>query len=278
MEYSIMTDIATPQNHRIVIRISAGSLSFSKVTAEGVTYEPYALNSSIAIAANLREALRTIPMLRQETDRTLVMVDSPTLLVPLNQFPDNQAEQEELYRHAFSQTEQKTVLYTVLTDLNSVALFSLPKDLLTVCNDAFKGVSFMPAVAPVWHHLHQRSYTGQRQKLYGYFHERRLEIFSFGQNRFRFCNTFTANNPNDALYYLLSVWKQLAMTPEHDELHLVGDLPERESLMAEAQKFVKRVFFINPSGEFNRAPVTQIAGMPYDLMVLFVKGNASRKL
>ena len=127
-----MTDIATPQNHRIVIRISAGSLSFSKVTAEGVTYEPYALNSSIAIAANLREALRTIPMLRQETDRTLVMVDLPTLLVPLNQFPDNQTEQEELYRHAFSQTEQKAVLYTVLTDLNSVALFSLPKDLLTV--------------------------------------------------------------------------------------------------------------------------------------------------
>ena len=41
MEYSIMTDIATPQNHRIVIRVSAGSLSFSKVTAEGVTYEPY---------------------------------------------------------------------------------------------------------------------------------------------------------------------------------------------------------------------------------------------
>jgi hypothetical protein len=56
-------------------------------------------------------------------------------------------------------------------------------------------------------------------------------------------------------------------------LHLVGDINERDLLLEEAQKFVKRVSYINPSGEFNRAPVTQIKGMPYDMMVLFVKGR-----
>lgn len=260
-------------NQRLVIRIGNGSLSFSSVTAEGVGFEPYALNSSIAMAANLREALRTVPLLQQGAQRTLVMVDAPVLIVPVNEFPDSEEDQELLYRHAYSQTEQQVVMSSVLAELNSVVLFGVQKDLVTVCRDAFTGVSFMPAVAPVWRHLHQRSYTGQRQKLYGYFHERRLEVFSFGQNRFRFSNTFTVNNPNDALYYLLSVWKQLAMTPEHDELHLAGDLPDRDELVAEAQKFVKRVFYINPSGEFNRAAVTQIQGMPYDLMVLFVKGR-----
>ena len=72
---------------------------------------------------------------------------------------------------------------------------------------------------------------------------------------------------------MLAVWKQLAMEPEHDELHMVGELPEQEVLMEEAKKFVKRIFYINPSGEFNRAAVTQIAGMPYDLMTLFIKGR-----
>jgi hypothetical protein len=53
----------------------------------------------------------------------------------------------------------------------------------------------------------------------------------------------------------------------------VGDIVEREKLIEEAQRFIKRVFYINPSGEFNRAAVTQINGMPYDLMTLFVKGR-----
>ena len=56
-------------------------------------------------------------------------------------------------------------------------------------------------------------------------------------------------------------------------MYLVGDINEREQLMAEAQRFVKHVFYINPTGEFNRAPVTQIKGMPYDLITLFVKGR-----
>ena len=100
-----------------------------------------------------------------------------------------------------------------------------------------------------------------------------MEVFSFTQNRFKFCNAYAVNNPNDALFYLLAVWKQLAMEPEHDELYLVGDIPERDQLMEEAQKFVKRVFFINPSGEFNRAPITQIQGIPYDLITLYLKGR-----
>jgi hypothetical protein len=161
----------------------------------------------------------------------------------------------------------------VLPDLNAVVLFSIQKDLRGVIDSQFSNVRYTAAVAPVWRHLHQRSFTGQHQKLYAYFHDRRMEVFSFAQNRFKFCNSFAVNNPNDALYYVLGVWKQLSLEPEHDELHLAGDIPDRDRLMEEAQRFVKRVFYINPSGEFNRAAVTQIQGMPYDLMVLYVKGR-----
>ena len=258
-------------NRRLVIRVGQGSLSFSTVEAGEVVYERYALNSSISMAANMREALKRVPMLQLPVDRTLVMVDTPVLLVPVNEFKEEQ--REELYQHAFMRQEQQVVLHAVLPDLNSVAVFAVQKDLRTVMTDAFGPVRFMPAMASVWHHLHQRSYTGKHEKLFGYFHERRLEVFSFQQNRFKFCNSYAVNNPNDALYYLLAVWKQLSMDAEHDEMHLAGDIMEREQLMEEAQKFVKRVFYINPSGEFNRAAVTQIEGMPYDLVTLYVKGR-----
>lgn len=256
---------------RLIIRISKGRLSFATADGSDVLFEDYALNSSISMAANLREALRTVPLLEESFERVLVMVDTPTLMVPANLFAEE--ESETLYHHAFTDVEQQLVMHTVLPDLNAVALFAIQKDLRNVIADRFTDVRYTAAIAPVWRHLHQRSYTGQHQKLYGYFHDRRMEVFSYAQNRFKFCNAYTVNNPNDALYYLLAVWKQLTMDADHDELHLVGDINERDQLLEEAQKFVKRVFYINPSGEFNRAPVTQIKGMPYDMMVLFVKGR-----
>ena len=256
---------------RLVIRISKGRLSFATADGSDVLYEDYALNSSISMAANLREALRTLPLLEDDFERVLVMVDTPTLMVPTNLFVEE--ESEVIYHHAFTDMEQQLVMHTVLPDLNAVVLFAVQNDLRSVIANHFDNVRYTSAVAPVWRHLHQRSYTGQHQKLYGYFHDRRMEVFSFTQNRFKFCNAYAVNNPNDALFYLLAVWKQLAMEPEHDELYLVGDIPERDQLMEEAQKFVKRVFYINPSGEFNRAPITQIQGIPYDLITLYLKGR-----
>ena len=264
-------DVMDNKQKRLVIRVSRSSLSFSMTTDSDITYEPYALNSSISMAANLREALRTVPMLSEHFERVLVMVDSLTLMVPADLFVES--ERDQMYHHAFTGQEQQIVMHTVLPDLNAVVLFSVQKDLRTVIEDNFSDVRYTAAVAPVWRHLHQRSYTGQHQKLFGYFHDRQLEVFSFAQNRFKFCNAFTVNNPNDALYYLLAVWKQLSMEAEHDELHLVGDIAERDQLLEEAQRFVKRVFYINPAGEFNRAPVSQIKGMPYDLMTLYIKGR-----
>ena len=69
-------------------------------------------------------------------------------------------------------------------------------------------------MTPVWRHLHQRSFTGHRNKLYGYFHSKRLDLFSFQQNRFKFCNSFEASHAYDALYFLLYTWKLLRLEAE----------------------------------------------------------------
>lgn len=259
-------------NQLLTIRVSRSSLSSSTATATEVHYERYPLKSSISIAANMREALRTVPMLQEQYSRVTVLVDSPVLMIPTDMFVEE--EQEVLYHHTFTGQEQQTVVHSVVPDLNAVAVFSLHKDLRMVLTDRFgKDLHIRPAVSSIWLHMHKKSYTGPRQKLYGYFHDRRLEVFAFAQNRFKFCNSYAiSSNPNDALYYLFSVWKQLAMNAGEDELHLCGELPEREQLTEDARRYIKRVFINNPSGEFNRAQVTQIEGMPYDLMVYYLRG------
>lgn len=248
-------------------------MSFSQVAEneKDVIYEPYVIKSGVSMAANLREALKTADLLLDPPARVRVVLDSDVLMVPVELFDEKDID--KMYSRTFPKKEQDTVCYNVLPDLNAVAVFAMNKDLRLVIDDHFKDVKVITAISPVWRHLHQRSYTGTRHKLYGYFHEKRLDIFSFQQNRFKFCNTFEVSRAHDSLYFLLYVWKQLRLQPEYDELHIVGEIPDKEWLLAELKKFLQNAYIINPSADFNRHAITEIKGMPYDLQTLYIKGR-----
>ena len=77
----------------------------------------------------------------------------------------------------------------------------------------------------------------------------------------------------DAVYFLLYVWKHLVFDAHKDEMHLCGSILDKEQLLGELRKYVQNVYVINPSADFNRAPITQIKGLPYDITTYYVKGR-----
>jgi hypothetical protein len=251
---------------RLIIRISRDGIAFSTTEEGAVRYERYPINSGISLAANMREALRTQLLLQDDYERVVVLIDSPVLCVPVAEFREE--ERDQLYYYSFTRQDHQTVAHAILPDLNSVAVFSVAKDLRQVLADRFGRVSYQPLMSTVWRRMYQKSFTGPHAKLYCYFHDRKVEVFSFEHNRFKFQNVYAATTVDDALYYVLSVWKQLGMDPQNDELHLAG---QSDDMKERALQFVKRVFVSSPTGEFNRAPVTQIEGMPYDTMLVYLR-------
>ncbi len=259
---------------KLTIRMSAEGMSFSVFNPslnDSLVYEPYVNNSSISLAANLREAVKEVSILRNDYYRTTVALDSPTLIVPDERFNKNEAE--ILYMHAFPGSKNVNVIYNALPDINAVAVFCINKDVKLVLDDNFSNLRYTTVVTPVWHHLHERSFAGVHQKLYGYFHDKKLDIFCFNQNRFKFCNSFEAQHTKDAIYFILFVWKQLTLDIEKDELHLSGDIPERDWLLQQLRQYLRNAFTVNPKADYNRSPVTNIADMPYDLQTLLICGR-----
>lgn len=263
---------------RTIIRIARQSMAFAlpasadKEMASGVVhYEPYTVKSGMSIAANLRNAFRDSVILPQASDRVQLLVDTPVLLVPNEEF--DEGDTEPLFRHTYPDQHHDVVMHHVIPDLNCVAVFGVNKDLRVVVNDHFEDVRIMPAIVPVWQHLHQRSYSGQSRKLYAYFHDRQLSVFAFAKNRFRFANTFNATEVTDSAYFILYVWQQLAFDHKKDELYYVGDMNDADGLRAELKKYVQNVFPISPSAEFNRAPITQEPHVTYDV-VCYIMHNS----
>ncbi len=263
-------------NRKITIRIGKQRLSFSAFdetnSANPVLYETYIAKVGVSMSANLREAFKTVQLLTSNIQQAQILVDAPFMLVPIEQFEEN--EIEELFNHVFpSELEKRAILFNVLPNLNVVCVFAINKDIYNVITDRFEKVQFIQASTPVWHHLHKRSFTGHHNKLYGYFHEKQLDIFCFQQNRFKFCNTFEATQCQDSLYFLLNVWKQLRMEAEQDEIHIVGKIPEQDNLLQELKRYLCKVFIINPSADFQQSPVSKVADIPYDLMTFLVRGR-----
>jgi len=257
-------------NSRLTLRITQGSISFSVPDASAenrMRYESFAAKSGMSQAARLREALRTGDLPSGEWKKACVLLDTPVLLVPIETFAEDSAA--TFYHYTMTDTDGQDVLTSVLPTLNAAAVFGINKDLRTVIEDHFEDTIYRPVCATVWEHLYRKSFTGNRQKLYAYFHERRMDVFAFQQKRFKFQNTFDAKRTADAVYFVMNVWKQLGYDPRRDELHVVGAQDDQDELQGALQKYLANVFFVNPSGEFNGAPVTKIAGMPYDLVTFY---------
>lgn len=262
------------QMTRLTLRLGRGSMSILVQGAadDDLVFEPCVVKNGISMAANLREAFKNSDLLlMQMPPRVRVMLDSDVLMVPVELFDERTMAQ--MHAHAFPQAEQEAVFCNVLPDLNAVAVFSMNKDLRTVLDDHFHDVRLLTAMQPVWRCMHQRSFTGLRRKLYAYFHEKRLEVFAFQQNRFRYCNSFDAQRMKDAVFFITYVWTQLQLSATDDELYLMGDLPDEEALTGELRRFLKKVMVINPQAEFAQHPVATMKGLPFDLQALVAKGR-----
>ena len=256
---------------RVTIRISRNYLSFTAIdqdASDRVIFEPYTVKSGISMAANLREAFKTSDLLSQNFERAQILLDAPVLIVPIEEY-DEEAR-EAIYQYSFPDVAGNVILSNTLPDTNSVAVYSINKDLKLVIDDHFPDVRFIPLMQPIWSHLHQKSFTGVRRKQYAYFHDDKVDVFSFDKNRFKFCNSFDAAHSRDAVYFLLYVWKQLVMDSEKDELHLVGDIPDKDWMMEALHRFIAKVYVINPTADFNRAPITEITHIAQEHVTLFI--------
>ena len=259
---------------QLIVRITRRTLAFAvtdKTADAQVAYEPYTVRSGISMAANLREAFKSTALLQRGYKRVNILVDVAVMLVPIEEFQEE--DMQGLYRYTFGLDDGDIVVHQILPDLNAVAVFPINKDIKLVVDDHFTDVRITPLIRSIWTYLHRKSFIGMSKKLYGYFHDKKLELFAFSKNRFKFYNSFELDSSRDAVYFIMYVWEQLGMDKTSDELHLVGDIVDSDGLKISLSQFIRKVYINNLAADFSSAPITAVSGLPYDLITLFAKGT-----
>ena len=93
----------------LVFRIGKQTLSFAVndlQTEHRILFEPYTVRSGISMAANLREAFKENGLLLRKFQKAQVFVDAPVVMVPVEEFIEEEAE--NMYKY-------------VLTDCDNIA-------------------------------------------------------------------------------------------------------------------------------------------------------------
>ena len=136
---------------KLIIRIGKNTLSFTMPNAtdteQPVIFEPFVVKGGISMTANLREAFKTVNLMATDTRRVQVLVDTPSMLVPIEQFEEEDIE--PLFDHTFpNKSSRRIVHYNVLPKEENfprafclLAASSLQTDENTVVTNSPKGKS-----------------------------------------------------------------------------------------------------------------------------------------
>lgn len=263
-------DFTKSEQYTLSIRLSTDGFSFSIYDPffEGKLYlKQYPVNTQRSMAANVKTFLAETEELKHVYKQINILIHSPRYTsVPLEVFEDEQMEM--LFYQNLSKQNNEIILCNILGKSNLVILFSIDKLTHQFLTDTFPQARFFASVSPQIELLTDRSKLGNNCKLYANLHSHSIDVCCFDRGKLQLLNTYPVSTPEDRCYYLLNVWKIVGYDQERDELHLTGNLLQRDILMPELKKYIRRIFIINPQAELHLVTDTPAEEIPFDIQAL----------
>lgn len=251
-------DFTKSKQYTLSIRLSTDGFSFSVLNPledSSSMLTDYEVDESLSLTANLKQAFRKVEWLSLPYRRVnLLMAGKRFTFIPLEYFEDEQAD--TIFYHNFSQQENETVLYNILHKDNIVVLFGMDKSAFNYLHEQYPEAHFYAQASPFIEYFSAKSRLGNNRKMYVNLRKRAADVYAFERGRLLLANSFPCQAASDSIYYMLYIWKQLGLDQERDELHLTGQLDDKNRLLPELRKYIRQVFITTPAHHLDLQAIT----------------------
>ena len=248
-----MIDFTKSKQYTLSIRLSTDGFSFSifnPLGDGGLSFYDREVDDSLSLTANLKQTFREVEWLNRSFRRVnVLMAGKRFTFIPLEFFEDEQAE--TVFYHNHPRQDNELVQYNILHKNNIVVLFGMDKSSCSLLREQYPDIRFYSQASPFIEYFATKSRLGNCRKMYIHLHKEAVDIYTYERGRLTFANSFACKATNDRIYYILYLWKQLGMEQERDELHLTGELSDKEQLLPELRKFIRQVFVMNPAANLD---------------------------
>ncbi len=220
---------------RLSIRVHAGGFSFFSAAATN-----HFACSAEQLAERLRAELERFALLNNDFESVVLLVDSPSTRVPLNEFRSEEAL--SLYRLTFGNdaAQGQTVRYDVLPLLELVELYTLDPDIEETVHHFYPEAQTLGLYGQVLAgglEVDKHMPLGKR-RMHASVWGSQLMLFTFVDNRLSYCNTFETDGLQTSIYYIMYVWTHMELAQERDILVMHG---KNEELLTQLKRFIRDI-------------------------------------
>ncbi len=209
--------------------------------------EDYEAKGAEELQQLLAQRIASPSITRHEYNNVRVVIDSDSTCLPAEEFqPENL---ERIYKEVFSTNdlEQEKVCYTMLPELGVVEAFTIPQSVYSTILGYYPSATIANSYAMV---MQRVAAFSQRRKpaaqpLYVYIQGRQLFVFSIYEDKLLFANSFEADQEQNSLFFVLSVWKELQLDVRENYCFIGGDNALVQSLMEEVRDYLLHVEQMN---------------------------------
>lgn len=254
----------------LCVRLRRGGFTFYVVAAgdKRAEREEYAYAGAEGKAERLARAARESPLVRgKDIGAVYALATGAWACIPLECFRKEEAPRWLRLIYSGGKETGRTY-YNILPHVETAVVFVVEGAVERTLKTQFPDVRFYHSMTMVMEKLSQMPRQGRRA-LYVCFDEERAAVFAFdADERLEYANEFPADVPENAAYYILSVWKDLGLDVRKDEVALLGAGALKEAAGRLLRKYVGVVRDVQ-AGDIYRKPLSAEGGaVPADVQAL----------
>ncbi len=240
--------------YNLSIRVKADGFSFivtEGISGDNLLCQDFNVADDKPVEELLAEKLRIPELSTYKFTRVRVITTTDATCIPQQEFVSEHLDR--LYNVVFPPIDDtlQEVGYTHLPQLDIVMAFAVSKAVRRAITEVYPDATFTNASAVV---LGRIATFCKRQQLpdgalFAYTTPWQLFLYSVGNDKLLFANSFPLDQPKDSLFYLLSVWKTLNLNARKHQCYVAGESGSVEYLSEEAKKYLQNINVMSLSME-----------------------------
>lgn len=258
------------QPYYLSIRLHADGFSFYSYNLEGVEtveVETYAFKADEQPEDTLENALTNSSIIKADHyEMSYGIVHGPAIQVPLEHFRKDEAA--NLLRLTYRNPQIGKIYYNILPHLEIAQVFTIAQNMEETLKRHLPNIRLYHSQTMILEKMSGFADT-EETCLFAYFQEKDLFIFGYTEQRLRYANTFKIETPENTLYYILSVCKELGIDGENGECFLIGPHEYKNKTADTLSKYVHSVKNATPINIFRSSALARNKRVPFDILALF---------
>jgi hypothetical protein len=205
------------------------------------------LNPIVSLTANLKMFFHQNEELEEYHKVNITVESGRYICVPSELYEEKDAE--VLFYHNLPKRENEKILSRSMESIGMTILYGLDTNAYQMLLDIYPNANFLPHIYPLVEYFAAKSHQGNNKKMYVHMRNEALDVICMEHGKPLLVNSYYCRENNDRSYYLLYAWKQLNFDQERDDLSLIGNVPERNLLLAQLDQYIRHRYMLTQSVE-----------------------------